>query len=63
MDYQTIDNFCADFYLDYFNDFLSHQGMADYYAMPVEVVRALIERGRNVHESRVYDRALDNGSL
>jgi len=63
MNQETIDNFCADFYLDYFNDFLSRDGMAAYYAMPVEAVTALIERGRFVHESRCYDRALDEGSL
>ena len=63
MDYQTIDNFSADFFLDYFNNFLTLEGMADYYAMPVEVVRALINRGRNVYESRCYDRALDKGII
>ena len=39
-------------YLDYFNNFLTIKGFADYYAMTEAEAQEAIERGRTIHEAQ-----------
>lgn len=41
-----------DFYLEYVNNFLTTQRMADYYDMPLEDCEYLIELGRKYHNEK-----------
>ena len=42
----------ADFFLDWFNNYLTHEKMANDYGLTVEDTKVLIEMGREYHEAR-----------
>ena len=42
-----------DLYLSSHNDFITHQGFADYFDIPLEDATRLINAGRLLHEFRV----------
>ena len=45
-------------YLDYFNNFLTIKGFADYYAMTETEAQEVIDKGRAIHEAQFADKGL-----
>ena len=41
------------FYLDYVNNFITVEKMADYYEMSIEDCRYLIDLGRKIHNKEI----------
>lgn len=46
----------ADFYLDYFNNYLSVELIAEHHFIPTHIAQELIDYGRKLHESKVKNR-------
>ena len=46
----------ADFYLDYFNNYLSVELIAEHHYLPTHVAQVLIDYGREIHETKVKNR-------
>ena len=48
-------NFLQSFYLTWVNDFISYEGIANYYGISTEEAQAMIELGRKNHERMVKE--------
>ena len=46
----------ADFYLDYFNNYLSVELIAEHHYLPPHIAQVLIDYGREIHENKVKNR-------
>ncbi len=50
---QTLRETCAEMYLDWFNNFLTHEVFAGYYGISVTFAKSLIAEGKRIHENNV----------
>jgi hypothetical protein len=44
------EQFCKDFFREYWNEFLTPKCIASHYGMPVELAKQLIKHGRFLHD-------------
>ena len=49
-------DYCQEMYLDYFNNFLTIEGFADWYGIGEKQAAAIISAGRKIHHQRVNER-------